>query len=178
MNGDDSALVGRCLRGDTAAFRTLVERYHRPLFRVAVRMLGNIEDARDSTQNAFVKAYEHLGSYDARYRFFSWIYRILLNDCLNVLRARRMTETLDPLLAGGEDPFEQACTGETRDQIRAALLQLPEEHREVIVLRHFAELSYSEIAETIGIPEKTVKSRLFTARQRLGELLLTSGAER
>ncbi len=178
VDGDDAALVGRCLQGDHAAFRPLVERYQGPLFRLAVRMLGNAEDARDATQDAFVSAYVHLATYDPRRKFFSWIYRILVNDCLNVLRARRPVETLDPLIAGGGDPFDTAEAGEMRGRVRTALLRLNEEQREVIVLRHFAELSYREIADAIEVPEKTVKSRLFAARQRLGELLLAAGVVR
>jgi RNA polymerase sigma-70 factor (ECF subfamily) len=178
MDGDDAALVGRCLQGDQNAFRSLVERYHGPLYRLAARMLGNSEDAKDATQDAFVSAYEHLASYDPRHRFFSWIYRILVNDCLNVLRARRPVETLDPLLAGDDDPFSRVESGEMRDRVRTALLRLTDEQREVILLRHFAELSYREIADATDVPEKTVKSRLFAARQRLGELLLPAGAVR
>ena len=178
VDGDDAALVGRCLQGDQSAFRALVERYQAPLFRLAVRMLGNAEDAQDATQDAFVSAYEHLATYDTRRRFFSWIYRILVNDCLNVLRARRPAETLDPLLAGGDDPFDLAEVEELRGRVRMALLRLTDEQREVILLRHFAELSYREIADAIEVPEKTVKSRLFAARQRLGELLLPAGAVR
>lgn len=178
VNGDDAALVGRCLQGDHAAFRVLVERYQGPLFRLAYRMLGNAEDAKDATQDAFVSAYEHLAAYDPQRRFFSWIYRILVNDCLNVLRARRPVDTLDPLLSGGDDPFDRAQAGEVRARVRAALLRLTDEQREVILLRHFAGLSYREIADAIALPEKTVKSRLFAARQRLGELLLPAGAFR
>ena len=177
-DGDDAALVGRCLQGDHGAFRGLVERYHGPLFRLALRMLGNAEDAKDATQDAFVSAYEHLATFDPRRRFFSWIYRILVNDCLNVLRARRPVEPLDPLHAGGDDPFARAEAGEVRARVRGALLRLTDEQREVILLRHFAGLSYREIAEAIEMPEKTVKSRLFAARQRLGELLLAAGAVR
>jgi RNA polymerase sigma-70 factor (ECF subfamily) len=178
MNVDDAALVGRCLQGDHAAFRVLVERYQGPLFRLACRMLGNAEDARDATQDAFVSAYEHLATFDRRRRFFSWLYRILVNDCLNLLRARRPSDALDPSMAGGDDPFDRAQAGELRARVRGALLRLTGEQREVILLRHFAGLSYREIADAIEVPEKTVKSRLFAARQRLGELLLPAGAVR
>jgi RNA polymerase sigma-70 factor (ECF subfamily) len=168
---DEDGLIGRCLAGDSAAFEPLVERYHRPLFRVAARLLGDREAARDITQTAFLKAYQALATCDRQRRFFSWIYRIVVNECLNTLRARRPTQTLDesvPAPANTRDPIE---TGETRQRVRRAILQLSEEQRDVIVLRFFSELRYEQIAAALGIPEKTVKSRLFSARQRLCELL-------
>lgn len=167
---DDAAVVKRCLGGDHEAYEVIVLRYQRPLFNVALRMLGDAEDARDATQTAFLKAYQHLGTYDPSQRFFSWIYRILKNECLNVLRARRPTEPVSPGAAGGTaaDPVE---VQERHRTIQAALLTLSVEYREVVVLRHFTELSYDEIASALGIPTKTVKSRLYTARQQLGEIL-------
>jgi RNA polymerase sigma-70 factor (ECF subfamily) len=84
----DAALIARCLAGQQDAYEAIVTRYQRGLFTVALRMLGNYEDARDATQNAFVKAYEHLNTFDPNQRFFSWLFRILKNVCLNVLRAR------------------------------------------------------------------------------------------
>ena len=167
QSADDVALVRRCLAGDTAAFEGLVTQYQRLAFKVALRMLGDYEDARDATQNTFVKAFEKLRTYDARYRFFSWMYRILLNECLNVRRARHPAEELsvdEPSRARSADSVEAA---EQRRDVRAALLSLPVYYREVIVLRHFAQMSYEEIAETVGVPVKTVKSRLHTARQQL-----------
>ena len=86
---DDCLWVARCLKGEAAAFEPLVDRYQRVLFGVALRLLGNYEDAKDATQTALVKAYEHLDGFDRDQRFFNWIYRILKNECLNVLRARR-----------------------------------------------------------------------------------------
>jgi RNA polymerase sigma-70 factor (ECF subfamily) len=169
---DDASLVKRSLAGDQAAFEGLVGRYQKVLYTVALRMLGNPDDAKDATQTAFVKAYERLSSFDEQYRFFSWIYRILLNECLNMLRGRRPESELSPVLATAGGPFEAMVRGERRAQIQAALLQLTPDYRAAIVLRHFVGLSYDEMAEALGVPVKTVKSRLHTARQRLGELLL------
>ena len=168
---DEDNLIGRCLDGDPAAFEPLVERYHRPLFAAAIRMLGNREEARDVTQTVFLKAYQALATCDRQRRFFSWIYRILLNECLNILRARRPIEALPDGLAAREDPGRTVEQWELRQRVRVALLELSEAQRDVIVLRHFAELPYDEMARALGIPEKTVKSRLFSARQRLCELL-------
>lgn len=175
---DDAAAVTRCLGGDAAAFEVLVERYHRVLYSVALRMLGDVEDARDATQEAFVKAYERLGSFDRKYRFFSWIYRIVTNECLNEIRGRRPHVPPPPDLESPDGPLKTYEVRERRRKVLEALAQLSREHREVVVLRHFAGLSYDEMAEAIGVPSKTVKSRLYAARQILGQRLMgweTSG---
>jgi RNA polymerase sigma-70 factor (ECF subfamily) len=170
--------VALCLQGDHAAFEPLVKRYERVLFSVALRLTGEYEDARDATQNTFVKAFEQLHRYDPQRRFFSWIYRIAVNECLNLRRSRKPEE---PLAAGDAEidshggPFEAFAKVEARSRIDQALRRLTFEYREVIVLRHFVDLSYEEMAEAIGVPEKTVKSRLFSARQKLAGLLGTAG---
>lgn len=169
---DDRLVVERCLGGDTAAFRTLVERYQRVLFTVAARMLGDADQAADAAQDAFVSAYRKLQTYDSRHKFFSWLYRILVNECLNVRRSRRLLEPLDAGMAGGDNPQRTAEQAELRTSVRLALGRLTPAYREVVVLRHYAGMSYVEIAEAIGAPEKTVKSRLYSARQQLGEDLL------
>jgi len=168
---DDSALVAKCLAGEPDAFEPLVRRYQRPLFNVALRLLGRYDEASDATQTAFVKAYEHLDSFDTRQRFFSWIYRILKNECLNRLRSTRPVEPLPTHLVAMGGPGDALENAERQEALRTALMALSTEYREVIALRHFAGLSYDEISATLGIQAKTVKSRLFSARQRLGELL-------
>jgi RNA polymerase sigma-70 factor (ECF subfamily) len=172
QDAEDAALVARTLEGDAGAFEALVKRYERVLYTVAFRMLGNQDDARDATQTTFVRAYERLATFNPDHRFFSWIYRIVMNECLNLLRARRPEEELTPAFAAAGNPFETAASQERRAQVQAALLRLSPDHRAVVVLRHFAGLSYDEMAAALGVPSKTVKSRLHTARQRLGELLL------
>lgn len=170
---EDVVCVARCLCGDSSAFEPIVRRYQRVLFSVARRMLGNHEDALDATQNAFVRAYEGLAGYDPNRRFFSWIYRIAVNESLNARRARRPDDPLTDVMGAGRTagPLEMVEALERSEAIDAALVRLSEEHRLVVVLRHFADLSYTEISEAIGVPEKTVKSRLFDARQRLAALL-------
>ena len=169
---DDLVLVRQSLEGQTEAFGVLVARYQKVMYTVALRMVGNPEDARDATQDAFVKAYQHLATFDSRYKFYSWMYRILMNECLNVNRDRRSEEPLDVDAAGVDSPFDSALASERVLHINMALEQLTPEYRAVVVLRHFGGQSYGEIADALSIPEKTVKSRLYTARQRLGELLL------
>ncbi len=167
---DDAAVVAQCLGGDHNAYEVIVKRHQRKLFNLAVRLLGNYEDAQDATQSAFIKAYEHLDGFDRHQQFLPWIYRILKNECLNVLRARRPMQpvSLDLPASAGSDPVE--C-GERHQAVQAALMTLSLEYREVVVLRHFTEMSYEDIGVALGIPAKTVKSRLYTARQHLGDQL-------
>ena len=174
---EDAALVARASEGDTTAFETLVIRYHRVLFGVALRMLGDYDEASDATQTAFIRAYEKLGTFDPRFRFFSWIYRILLNECLNAKRARRLHEPVTPELKVGGSPLEDLEAAERRRLVQRALLLLPVDYRAVVVLRHFGGLAYEDIAQTLGIPARTVKSRLYTARQRLIEILVSEKTE-
>ena len=145
-SGDDVQLVGRCLGGEVDAFEPLVARYQKVLFNVALRLLGDREDARDVTQSAFAKAYEKLHTYDPSYRFFSWIYRIALNESLNLKHRRPIMTPLDERLAARDTPFDQAFAHEMSERIQAAILKLPPEQREVVVLRHFGDLGYSDIA--------------------------------
>ena len=163
---DDASCVSRCLQGDTSAFEVLVERYQRVLYSVAFRMTGDLEDARDVVQNAWLRAYEHLDTYDPGRPFFSWIYRIGVNESLNYRRLRRTHEPMTQVesVAVGSDPVARIDAGQ---RIQRALMSLDRQYREVIVLKYFAELSYDEIAEAVGLPEKTVKSRLFDARRQL-----------
>lgn len=171
---DDGALAQRAVAGDVEAFEVLVTRHQRVLFKVALRMLGDPADASDATQAAFVKAFQNLRSFDPRFRFFSWMYRILLNECLNARRGRRRHEQEEAAfeLAGNGTPLEALERSERRQRVQKALLALTDEYRQVIVLRHFADLSYDDIAATLEIPAKVVKSRLYSARQRLAEMLL------
>jgi RNA polymerase sigma-70 factor (ECF subfamily) len=172
QDSEDADLVARSLRGEPAAFETLVTRYQRVLFNVAHRMLGDYDDAGDATQAAFLSAYRKLDTFDPRFRFFSWLYRILLNECLNARRDRRPREAARPDRQPAASPLEALEAAERRRHVQHALLALPHDYRVVLVLRHFGELGYDEIAATLRIPAKTVKSRLYTARQRLMELLL------
>jgi len=172
QDANDHDLVARCLAGETAAFEPIVERYQRVLFTVALRMLGDRAEAADATQNAFVSAYRKLGTFDPQRRFFSWLYRILVNECLNDRRARHPHEPLSPQLAATGTPADLFEASERRRSVQAAVLSLPPDYREVIVLRHFTGLSYEEIGDALGIPAKTVKSRLHTAKERLAPMLL------
>lgn len=169
----DAAIVSRALEGDVDAFEELVGRYQRVLFTVALRMLGDYDEASDATQNAFIRIYRRLDSYDRRYRFFSWAYRIVVNECLNARRARRVSERLgEEVLSAGVAPVDTLEVEERRRAVQLAIVALPPMYRQIVVLRHFTGLSYEEISEATGVAVKTVKSRLHTARQRLARMLL------
>ena len=150
QSADDVAAVKRVLNGQPAAFEVLVGRYQHIMFNVALRMLGDYEDARDAAQNTFVKAYEKLGTYDPERRFFSWMYRILMNECLN-LRRRPATEPLvDTETPSNSSGVEAVEAAERKRDVRQAILSLSPAYREVIVLRHFASLSYEQMSEAIS----------------------------
>jgi RNA polymerase sigma-70 factor, ECF subfamily len=172
----DRALVRRYLDGERAAGEELVNRFHRGVFNVALRMLGNVQDAEDVTQTTFGNAFAALDSYDPRYRFFSWIYRMTVNESLNTIKRRRNVVSLggsfDVPAADGKS--ESAAEAEYR--VGRALLELKPDDRAVVVLRHFVSFSYEEISDVLGVPVKTVKSRLFTARERLRQSLLVASA--
>jgi RNA polymerase sigma-70 factor (ECF subfamily) len=176
----DAQLAERARRGDRLAFAALVERYQKVLYNLSLRMLDDPDEARDATQSALVKAFLGISGFDPSRRFYSWIYRIGLNECLNSLRRQRAREELDESMPSeGEAPHEQMLREEQTREIRAALRCLSDTDRAVIVLRHYLDRSYREIAEILDLPEKTVKSRLFSARQRLASLLApTLGASR
>lgn len=166
----DAACVARCADGDLEAFGTLIERYQRPIFRAILHMVGSYEDARELTQQVFMRAFEHLRSFDRERRFFSWLYRIAINESLNHRKARRPFDAL-PEEGDGVPRVEPFETIERNRAVRQAVMSLKPDYRAVIVLRHFMDCSYHDAAEILDLPEKTVKSRLFTARQMLREVL-------
>lgn len=172
---DDGALVERCTKGDREAFAILVRRYERPIYNAAYRVLGNADDAREVAQAVFLRIVERLDDYDAKHKFFSWIYRIALNEAIDVLRRNNREEPLDDDADLAEvpsaGPEQQYANRQLSGRIERALRSMKVEDRVVLTLRHFADLSYRDMAEVLDIEEKTVKSRLFEARQRLSELL-------
>jgi RNA polymerase sigma-70 factor, ECF subfamily len=172
---NDEVLVQRWRDGDREALAEIVVRYQRPIYNAAIWIVRKAEDASDVTQNVFVKVAEQIDDYDSQYRFFSWIYRIAVNESLNLLRRNRREEALDDdadfEASEGTNPETQAGLAESVKRIRRALMGMTTADRMVLTLRHFSECSYQEIAQILEIDEKTVKSRLFTARQRLRDLL-------
>jgi RNA polymerase sigma-70 factor (ECF subfamily) len=171
---EDDQLVEATLRGDVDAFGVLVERHQTPLYNAALRITGNREDALEATQTAFLKVYDKLRAFDPSHRFFSWIFRIVVNESLDLTRHRRRFVDDDAASLdrrADDDPEADCSASEDTARVHRALGRLAADHRVVVVLRHFHDLSYTEMAALIGIPEKTVKSRLFSARRELRLLL-------
>jgi RNA polymerase sigma-70 factor (ECF subfamily) len=173
----DAELVRACLAGDQRAFEMLVRKYEKPIYNLALRMLKDRDNAMDVTQTTFVKAYEKLGSYDDKHGFFSWIYRIAINESINLSkRSKRQDEYESGVTAALPATQEEGRQADAlSDEIEQAIEKLSLDYRMVIVLKHFQDFSYEEMAEVLRIPEKTVKSRLFSARQQLKEILDARG---
>ena len=171
----DRALLQRCRDGDPAAFTALVVRYQRTIYNAAYRVLGNAEDARDVAQIVFLRVAERLDEYDPQYKFFSWIYRIAVNESLNCLRRNGrevpLDDGYDPPASESADPEWQVSEAQQSARIQRALMGLKAESRVVLTLRHFSGCSYREIGGILDLDEKTVKSRLYEARQLLRERL-------
>jgi len=174
---DDRTLVRRCREGDREAFGQLVTRYQKPVFNAALRLLRNTEDATDVAQTTFLKAFEHLGSYDPSFRFYSWIYRIAVNEALDALGSKKSFEEVSGVEKDEAPGPERRVESEQMSRvIEDALMRIKPELRSVMVLRHFMHLSYQDMSDILLVPEKTVKSRLYTARQLLRHDLLRQGA--
>ena len=175
-NGRDHALIERCKSGERQALEDLVGLYERPIYNAAYRILGNPDDAADVTQVVFLKAFEHLDQYDSKYKLFSWIYRIAVNESINQLkRGKRQQPFYDNEVAATDSPETALTAADLSREIQVGLMDLKEDYRTVIVLRHFSDCSYAQISEILQIPEKTVKSRLYSARQLMKETLQARG---
>jgi RNA polymerase sigma-70 factor (ECF subfamily) len=168
---DDDALMERFRRGDQKAFATLVLRYQKPIYNAAFWILRRAEDASDVTQMVFMKVVERGDEFDPQFKFFSWIYRIAVNEALNLQRRHGRDDPLDddfdapdPDAATPEETLDQAQRARLLEQ---AMLKLSTNDRVALTLRHFSECSYQEMAQILMLDEKTVKSRLFDARRRL-----------
>jgi RNA polymerase sigma-70 factor (ECF subfamily) len=176
MEPSDKELVKRCLSGSEEAFETLVDRYQKVVFNVAYRMVGDFDAAEDITQSVFVKGFEKMTSYNPKFKFFSWLYRIAINESLNHIKQQKRMEALNPNIVSKEkSPEQQYGETEISRKVEEALMGLDPKYRIVLVLRHFRDCSYQEMSQVLQIPEKTVKSRLFTARQLLRSLLVERG---
>jgi RNA polymerase sigma-70 factor, ECF subfamily len=183
---DDTDLVDRVRAGDTTAYRGLVERYQNRVYSLVYGMVRDREEARDLTQEAFIKAYRNLAGFRQDASFHTWLFRIAMNVTIDHIRKHQKFRTAeyDDTLDHDEqamdtweaDHLKRSPTRDHErqrlyDRIMAALQHLSPEHRQAVLLREIEGLSYKEIAEAMDIPEGTVMSRLFYARKRLQELL-------
>lgn len=173
---DDATLVQECMQGNIKAFEVLVDKYQKPIFNAALRICNNFDSAEDISQAAFVKAFEKLENFNPKYKFFSWMYRIVINEALNFLHQGKNLLVLDENIISKEKTPDQVLEQtELSEKIRDALMHIEPDYRILIELRHFQNCSYNEIGYIMNIPEKTVKSRLYTARQVLGKILIKTG---
>jgi len=177
---EDLELVTRSRAGDVAAFTLLVRRYEDRVYNLALRLVGNREDAADVAQEAFLAAYEGLERFRGESAFYTWLYSIAVNKALSFRRARDARKEFvlaseDPPLeaAGnpGEIPEAEILAREKSEAIAAAIAKLPEEFRAAVVLKDIEGLEYEEIAEVVGVALGTVKSRLHRGRLALREAL-------
>jgi RNA polymerase sigma-70 factor (ECF subfamily) len=174
-DNEDLKLVQESRQGSRESFERLIARYEKAIFNAAYRILRDYEDAKDVTQNVFLKAFQNLEHFDAKHRFFSWIYRIALNESINLCKSRRRLEATEDTRVEENTPEKLMRSTELGGVVQAALMSLGFEYRVVIVLRHFNDCNYQEMSEILEIPEKTVKSRLFTARTLLRNSLAKKG---
>ena len=183
----ENEIIRSVLRGNVNDFEKLVTAYEKNVYNIALRMVGDPEDAADMTQETFIKAYRALSSFRGDSKFSSWLYRIASNVCLDFLRSRSRHPQVSLSTVDEDDratfelpdmrqnPEEQLMKKLGMEAVRRGLEQLPEQQRQILVLRELGGLSYAELAQTLGLEEGTVKSRIFRARKRLGALLLRDG---
>jgi RNA polymerase sigma-70 factor (ECF subfamily) len=181
----DHDLVQRVQAGDSTAFRALYDKYHRRAFAVAMGVVKNEDDALDAVQNAFVKVHKNIHKFQGSSSFYTWLYRIVMNVSIDHVRRTSRRKTLDfderalheeSEIAGDgallprvtdANPGKAALRRELGSAIQAALAELPEHHRAVIVLREIEGMSYEEMAEALEVPKGTIMSRLFHARKKM-----------
>jgi len=181
----DHDLVQSVQAGDSAAFRTLFDKYHRRAFAVAMGVVKNEDDALDAVQEAFVKVHKNIHKFQGSSSFYTWLYRIVMNVSIDHVRRTSRRRNLDfderalheeSEVAGdgalvpsvtNSNPGKAALRRELGGAIQAALQELPEHHRAVIVLREIEGMSYEEMAEALEVPKGTVMSRLFHARKKM-----------
>ena len=173
---DQEHIIARARRGDADAFEQLVAAYRNQVFRLALRMCGNEADADEVAQEAFLSAWKGLPNFRGESRFSTWLYQLTTHAAIDLMRREKRqaaAEDIDGITAAddGPSPQQQVERAETRREVRSALMQLPEEYRQVLLLRFMQELDYGEIARALNVSEGTVKSRINRAKSKLREVL-------
>ncbi|MBE6985701.1 MAG: sigma-70 family RNA polymerase sigma factor [Ruminococcaceae bacterium] len=184
---DEKKCIKKAAKGDASAFEELLLRYHGQIYNLCLRMTGNPDDAADLTQEAFLKVWKNLESFQFDSAFSTWLYRLASNCCLDFLRSQKRRPTVSLTVENEEDeqvmdipdaqptPEEQAVKQEEKEQLHLAMQMLDEEQRQILTLRVVNDLSYTEIADILRVKEGTVKSRLSRARENLRKKLLEIG---
>jgi RNA polymerase sigma-70 factor (ECF subfamily) len=186
---DDLTLVQRVKTGDQRAYKLLVERYQRKVYAVALGMLKDKEEARDVAQEAFVKVYRYLEHFKGDASFYTWLYRITVNICIDAMRRKGSKgdehlefdesvkmDTAEANIGAlgsrlGTNPQKSALRRELAERINAAIQQIPEAHRQILLLREVEGMSYEDLSRILEIPKGTVMSRLFHARLKMQKIL-------
>lgn len=176
----DSAVINRALSGDQDAYSMILDRYRGPLYHMLYKMVHNKEEAEDLVQEAFMKAFRALASFNEEYAFSTWLYKIAANNCIDFLRKKRLqTYSYDKPLEAKDGELRREYADEDKEtdkpllddektrMINAAIDELPPKYKLAIELRHRDEMSYEDIAEQLNIPLGTVKARIFRAREML-----------
>jgi len=171
----DHELISRIRTGDQRAFAELIDRYKARIFHTTLRILGNREDAEEASQDTFVRAYRGLENFREDATFSTWIYRICVNTCLNLLESRKRFKAQDidntpaedlPYIESPENNFEEA---DLQARVFSVMANLPAKYRTILVLYHIQHLAYQEIAAIMQMPMGSVKTHLFRARALLRE---------
>lgn len=181
----DEILVKRAQGGDMAAYGELVGRYQDRVYGLSARLLNATEDARDAAQEIFIRVFRALPGFDLRADFATWLYRVATNTCLDMLRRRRRERLRlppddepgrqDRLRDDRAGPEEALLDKERLQELRRAVADLPEGYRAALVLHHYQRLRYRQVAEILGLPEKTVATRIHRAKLMLKHRLLSGG---
>ncbi|MFB5677627.1 RNA polymerase sigma factor SigW [Paenibacillus terreus] len=184
MENMDSRLVRLILKGDQRAFAELVELYKDKIFHLTYRMLGNRHEAEDMVQETFLRVYRNLDKYDPNQKFSTWIYRIATNLCIDRLRRRKPTYSLDAeineqegsdgyamLPSDERTPEGETLLLETQTQIREAIDSLPAKYKSIMVLRYLQDMSLQEISDVLNLPVTTIKTRVHRGREFLRKKL-------
>jgi RNA polymerase sigma-70 factor (ECF subfamily) len=183
MEWTDEAAAAETRKGDRNAFRVLVDRHSRAVFRLAYRMTGNEQDAEDVVQETFLRAYKQIRQFDGRSSFSTWLYRICSNCSLDLIRARKtrekqreplgekVTSWIDTIAAREPDPERLTHSGQITRLLKPALEQLSEMERVAFTLRHFEGCDVEEIARTLGVQQNAAKHSVFRAVQKLRRAL-------
>jgi RNA polymerase sigma factor (sigma-70 family) len=177
---EDSALIGRALKGDQRAFRKIRQKYYEAIFKLVSRMIHNKEEVEDLTQEAFIKAFSSLASFNEEYAFSTWLYKIATNNAIDFIRKRKLqTFSINKPIESDEsdysfelpdtdpEPDESLIAAQRKKMLDDALNALPAKYRQVMLMRHVDEKEYSEIAKTLKLPLGTVKAHIFRARELL-----------
>ena len=184
MLNEEQVWLEQARRGDQTAFGKLIEAYQRPVYNLAYRMLNNSGEAEEAAQEAFIRAYTRLHTYNPDHKFSTWMLSITSNYCIDLIRKRRalllsIDEPLPPhpaLMSDGQKgPEAQMEKSEQQDMVQSLLQELPEDYRQTVVLRYWHEMSYEEIAEMMDTTVSAIKSRLFRARRQLAEVGMANG---